>query len=243
MEYWMYTLIISLGIGILAGTGVYLLSYNYLLAILTAAAFIIGINYFIGKKFLKKLTELFKQVEKDLKADRAEKAIERLKSGYEYGKWQFFVKEQIDSQIGMILYTKKRFDEALPYLKNGISKNWMAMSMLATYYFRNKNIDEAKKVMEKAIKATPKEGFVYAVYAYILDSNNERDKAIEILTKGLKKSPLDEKLESNLELLKNGKKMKMQNYGTLWMQLNIEKIPQGAKPYQALIGRPKIRRR
>jgi len=239
----MYTLIISLGIGTLAGIGVYLLSYNYFLAILTAAVLVIGINYFIGKKFLKKLTDLFKTVEKDLKADRSEKAIERLKSGYSYSKWQFLVKEQIDSQIGMILYTKKKFDEALPYLKNGLSKNWMSMCMLATYYFKNKNIDEAKKVMEKAIKATPKEGFVYAVYAYILDSNGERDKAIEVLTKGLKKSPLDEKLESNLELLKNGKKMKMQNYGTLWMQLNIEKIPQGAKPYQALIGRQKIRRR
>jgi tetratricopeptide (TPR) repeat protein len=239
----MYTLIISATIGLLIGIGVYFLSYSYFLSILTAAVVIIATNYFVGKKILKKLTELFKQVEKDLKADRAEKAIERLKSGYHFGKWQFFVRQQIDSQIGMILYTKKRFQEALPYLENSFNKNWMAMCMLATYYYKNKEIDKAKKIMEKAIKSNAKEGFVYAVYAYILDNNNERDKAIEILSKGLKKAPLDEKLASNLELLKNGKKMKMQNYGNLWLQLNIERLPQGVKPYQALLGRQKIKRR
>jgi tetratricopeptide (TPR) repeat protein len=239
----MYTLLISATVGLLAGLAVYFLSYSYFLSILVAAVIIIATNYFVGKKILKKLTELFKQVEKDLKADRAEKAIERLKTGYRFGKWQFFVRQQIDSQIGMILYTKKKFQEALPFLENSFNKNWMAMCMLATYYYKNKDIDRAKRIMEKAIKSNSKEGFVYAVYAYILDNNGERDKAIEILSKGLKKTPLDEKLASNLELLKNGKKMKMQNYGNLWLQLNIERMPQGAKPYQALIGRQKIKRR
>lgn len=239
----MYTLIISLGIGTALGVLVYFLSYSYFWSLIVAVICVIGINYFIGKRFLKKLTELFKKVEVDLKADRHEKAIERLKSAYSYGNWQFFVKQQLDSQIGMILYTKRKFEEALPYLKNSFNKNWMAMSMLATYHFKEKNVAEAKSIMEKSIKATPKESFVYALYAYFLESNNEKDKAIEILNKGLKKLPLDEKLESNLELLKNGKKMKMQNYGNLWMQLNVDKMPQGVKPYQMLIGRQKIRRR
>lgn len=239
----MYTLIISLGIGTVLGVLVYFLSYSYFWALIVAVICVIGINYFIGKRFLKKLTELFKKVEVDLRADRSEKAIEKLKNGYSYGNWQFFVKQQLDSQIGMILYTKRKFEEALPYLKNSFNKNWMAMSMLATYHFKEKNVAEAKSIMEKSIKATPKESFVYALYAYFLENNNEKEKAIEILTKGLKKLPLDEKLESNLELLKNGKKMKMQNYGNFWMQLNVDKMPQGVKPYQMLIGRQKIRRR
>jgi len=92
------------------------------LALIAGLIIVIVINFFTGKYFLKKLTELFKLVEKDIKSDRAEKAIERLMEGYKYAKWQFFIKEQINAQIGMILYAKKRFDEALPYLKSAFQK-------------------------------------------------------------------------------------------------------------------------
>jgi hypothetical protein len=97
--------------------------------------------------------------------------------------------------------------------------------------------------MQKAIKGAKKEGFVYSVYAYFLSQINEKNKAIEILNQGAKKAPLDEKLQSNLDALRNGKKMKMQNYGQLWMQLNISKIPQGIKPYQMILASKRIKPR
>jgi len=155
----------------------------------------------------------------------------------------FFVKEQINSQIGIILYSKKRFEEALPYLQSGFQKNWLSIAMLATYYYKEKQYDNMKNIMEKAIKNSPKEGFLYTLYAYYLQSINETDKALEVLTQGNKKVPLDEKLEAALEAIKNNKKIKIQNYGNLWLQLNIEKIPQGAKPYHMHLMNQKIRRR
>jgi len=54
---------------------------------------------------------------------------------------------------------------------------------------------------------------------------------------------LDEKLLSNLDALRNGKKIKMQNYGSLWMQLNISKIPQGIKPYQLILANKRFKPR
>jgi tetratricopeptide (TPR) repeat protein len=239
----MFTIIISAFSGALVGLLVFLLSKSFVLSIFLGMIIVLAINFFLGKYFLKKLTELFKLVEKDIKSDKPEKAIERLKDGYKYSKWQFFVKEQINSQIGIILYSKKRFEEALPYLQSGFQKNWLSMAMLATYYYKEKQYDNMKNIMEKAIKNSPKEGFLYTLYAYYLQSINETDKALEVLTQGNKKVPLDEKLEASLEAIKNNKKIKIQNYGNLWLQLNIEKIPQGAKPYHMHLMNQKIRRR
>ena len=39
-----------------------------------------------------------------------DKAIKTLKSGYPLGNWQFFVKSQLQAQIGTIYYLKKDFD-------------------------------------------------------------------------------------------------------------------------------------
>jgi len=239
----MFTIIISAFSGALVGLLVFLLSKSFVLSIFLGMIIVLAINFFLGKYFLKKLTELFKLVEKDIRSDKPEKAIERLKDGYKYSKWQFFVKEQINSQIGIILYSKKRFEEALPYLQSGFQKNWLSMAMLATYYYKEKQYDNMKNIMEKAIKNSPKEGFLYTLYAYYLQSINETDKALEVLTQGNKKVPLDEKLEASLEAIKNNKKIKIQNYGNLWLQLNIEKIPQGAKPYHMHLMNQKIRRR
>ncbi|MEF3255662.1 MAG: hypothetical protein K6348_08940 [Deferribacterales bacterium] len=239
----MYTIIISALSGSLFGLILFYLSQSYILALLGGMVVVIAINFFMGKHFLNKLTELFRLVEKDIRSDKADKAIERLNEGFKYAKWQFFVKEQINSQIGIILYSKKRFDEALPYLKAGFHKNWLSMAMLGTLYFKNKQYDLMKQTFDKAIKSSPKEGFLYTLYAYYLQSINENQKALEVLTLGNKKVPLDDKLESALEAVKNNKKIKMQNYGNLWLQLNVEKLPQGAKPYHMHLMNQKIRRR
>ncbi|MGA1846070.1 tetratricopeptide repeat protein [Deferribacter abyssi] len=239
----MLTLLISLSVSLLAAIGLYFITYNYIWSLMLMVVIILGLNFFIGRYFLKKLTAVFQEIEKDLKNNRFEKAINRLKNAYAFSKWQFFVKEQINSQIGIILYMQKKFDDAKSYLEKGFAKNWMGMAMLATLYFKEKKYEKVKSTMDKAIKNAPKEGFLYSLYAYFLTEMGEKDKAIEILVKGSKKAPLDEKLETNLEALRNGKKMKMKNYGTLWLQLNIEKMPQGFKPYQMVLARQKIRRR
>lgn len=130
----MYTLIISVAVSTALSLGLYFLTYSIFWPLVLMVVGILGLNFFIGKKMLNKLTALFGAVEKDIQANRVEKAVEKLKSGYDYAKWQFMVKEQIDSQIGIIYYTNKQFEKkAAPYLENAFSKKtgwlWQCMPL------------------------------------------------------------------------------------------------------------------
>ena len=239
----MLTLAIAIGLGSLLGYLLYSLVGSILLSVFIFIAALLGINFLVGKHFMKKMTALMESVEKDLRSEKMDRAVEKLKSGYSYGKWQFFVKKQIDSQIGSIYYIRKKFDEALPYLENSFNRNWGAMAMLASHHFRTKNYEKTYKVMDETVAANKKEPFVYSLYAWFLSEQKNDDKAIAILTKGLKKLPLNERLQSEADSLKNRKKIKMQNYGAMWMQLHLGKSADGARPYQMHLANQRIKRR
>ena len=67
---------------------------------------------------------------------------------------------------------------------------------------------------------------------------------MSVLEKGIKKTGGDERLQANLEALREGKKMKMNGYGDMWYQFHLEK--QGAvikQQTKAVQGRRKIVRR
>lgn len=239
----MFTILISVFASVIASTGIYMLTYNIWWALTIAVICVLAINFFVGRIFLNKLKALFGNVEKDLRSGRYEKAIERLKDGYKYANWQFFVKEQINSQIGIILYSTKKFDESLGYLEKGFKKNWLSMCMLASSYYKAKDVNKALETLKSAVKNSAKEGFVYSFYAWMLSNNGDSDKAIEVLNTGVKKCPADERLEANMEALKNGKKVKMERYGNMWLQLQIAKTPEGGKPYQQFLANQRIKRR
>lgn len=240
----MYTIIISVAVATALSLGLYFLTYGIFWPIFLFAVVVLALNFFIGKKFLTKLTNLFKSVEKDLAAGRTDKAVEKLKAGYSYAKWQFLVKEQIDSQIGIIYYTSRQFDQAEPYLKNAFSKNWMAMAMLAATHYKAEEMDKVRKVMDKGLKGAPKEGFMYSLYAWFLLEKGDKEKAIEVLSKGVDRNPADERLSSNLDAVKNGKKLKMQNYGNYWLQMHLGgKNPAGGAQYQQFLMNQRMKRR
>jgi tetratricopeptide (TPR) repeat protein len=240
----MFTLIVSVAVSTAASLGLYFLTYKLFWPLFLFTVGVIGINFFIGKKFMKKLTDLFASVEKDIKANRVDKAVEKLKTGYDYAKWQFMVREQIDSQIGIIYYTNKQFDQADEHLDKAFSKNWMAMCMRAASAYKKGDMENVKKVMDKAVKGSKKEGFVYVLYSWFLIESGDKDAALQILTKGVEKNPLDEKLSSSLDAVKNGKKLKMQNYGNYWLQMHLGgKAPQGGQQYQQFLMNQRMKRK
>ncbi|MBI5190633.1 MAG: hypothetical protein HZA22_08145 [Nitrospirae bacterium] len=185
-----------------------------------------GLNYFLAKRVIAKVEALMAQVTKELQAQKFDKAIKTLKSGYPLGNWQFFVKAQLDAQIGVIYYLMKDDDEAFNYLKQGFNKHWMAMGMLAILYMKKKDLKMMTETFEKAVKSSPKEGMLWNLYAYCVLKEGDRDKALEILARGLAKIPGDEKLLANQTAVANKQKMKMRGYGELWLQFYLEKTPQ-----------------
>jgi len=184
-----------------------------------------GLNYYLAKRIMKKVEDLMASVTKDLQNQRFEKAVKTLKSGYPLGNWQFFVKSQLQAQVGTIYYLTKDFDTAMGYLKEGFSRHWVAMGMLAILYQKKNDKAKMTETFEKAVKVTAKESMLWSLYAYCVLKDGDRDKALEILARGLKKLPDDDKLKANHTAVANKQKMKMKNYGELWMQFYLEKTP------------------
>jgi len=214
-------------------------SPNMWLAMIVSAVVFIVVFLLSTRITMKKVTALMELAQRDMLANRSDKAIKELQGGLKYGAWQIYVKQQINSQIGTIYYLKRDFKEAVPYLEKGFVRNWVGTSMLAITHMKKNKTEKMVETFEKAVSANRKEPMVYAVYAFCLDRVGRRAKAIEILKKGAAKTG-NEHLEDNKNLLEAGKKMKMKGFGDMWYQFHLEK--QGAiikKQTKAMTGRRK----
>jgi hypothetical protein len=87
---------------------------------------------------------------------------------------------------------------------------------------RNKK-EKMRETFEKAVRWSSKESLLWSLYAFCLNEGGDSGKAKEILARGLKKIPGDERIMHNLEALNEGKKMKMRSYGDMWLQFHLEK--------------------
>ena len=208
--------------------------------IMAVSAVVFMVVFMIMTKIvMKKVGAVMDVAQRDMLANRGDKAIAELQSGLKYGAWQIYVKQQINSQIGTIHYLKRNFKDAVPYLEKGFVRNWVSTSMLAITYMKKNKQSKMVETFEKAVTGSRKEPMVYAVYAFCLDRVGERNKAIEILKKGVSKTS-DERLQDNIGQLEAGKKMKMKGFGDMWYQFHLEK--QGAiikKQTKAMTGRRK----
>ncbi len=198
----------------------------------------------ITRIVMNKVSALMEAAQRDIQAGRAEKAIKTLESGYQFKNWQFYIKAQIDAQIGMLLFLKRDFAKAFDYLQKGFVRHWVAMGMLGVCYMKRNQTAKMVETFEKAVGATKKEALLWNLYAYCLEKVGDKDKAIAVLEKALKKTGGDERLEANLEALKEGRKMKMRAFGDLWFQFHLEKPGSVMKEQsRAVMGRRKIVRR
>jgi tetratricopeptide (TPR) repeat protein len=233
----MYNILISAGTLVVAFL---LLTFaaglSWWLSLIISLILFMGLFYLISRVVMKKVMAIMESATKDLQAQRVEKGIRELQSALQYGKWQIYVTGQVNSQIGMVYYMKRDFTAAFPYLEKSFFKNWVAMGMLAISYMKRNKKDKMKETFEKAVTGSPKEALIWNLYAYCLCEINEPGKAKETLEKGLKKLSGDEKTRQNLELLQEGKKMKMKGFGEMWLQFHLESIGTIQKQQMAAMG-------
>jgi len=235
----MYNILISLAAAVVS-----LLIMVFALKLAWWGSLIVGLIVFalffvlLSKATMKKVMAKMDVAGKDLQAQppRFEKAIRELKETLRYGKWQVYVESQINSQIGMIYYMKRDFSNAFPYLEKSFFKNWVAMGMLAISYMKRHKKPMMISTFDKAVQWNGKESMLWALYAYCLNESDDAAKAREILNKGLKKNPGDDKLKDLLESLQNGKKMNMRAYGDLWFQFHLESLGALQKHQMASMG-------
>jgi tetratricopeptide (TPR) repeat protein len=211
------------------------------LAFIIALLIFVGAFYLISRYIMKQVMAIMDTATRDLQAQRVEKGIRELQSALRFSKWQIYVEGQVNAQIGMVYYLKRDFTAAFPYLEKAFFKHWMAMGMLAISYMKRNKKDRMKETFEKAVQASPKEPLLWNVYAYCLCEAGEPGKAKEVLEKGLKKLSGDDKTRQNLELLQEGKKMKMKGFGDMWLQFHLESIGTIQKQQMAAMGGAKRR--
>jgi uncharacterized protein HemY len=211
------------------------------LSLIIALLVFAGAFLLISRLVMKKVMAAIETAGKDLHGQRVEKAIRELQSAFKYGKWQMYVTEQLNAQIGMIYFMKRDFSDAFPYLEKAFFKNWVAMGMLAVTYMKRNKKDKMKATFEKAVQWTGKESLLWNLYAYCLADCGDTDKAMEVLEKGLKKLPGDERITGNLEALREGKRMKMKSFGDMWLQFHLERPGTLMKQQVAAMGGMKRR--
>ncbi|PLX93523.1 MAG: hypothetical protein C0621_07250 [Desulfuromonas sp.] len=212
-------------------------------ALLGTIAFIL-VYFLLSRVVMKKVGVIMETAQKDVMAGRVDKAVKELKDAFRFTPWQIYVKGQLNAQIGMLLYLKRDFNEAFTYLQKGFVRHWVAMGMLGICYMKRQKIDKMIETFDKGTAASRKEPMLWNLYAYCLDKVGQPAKAIAAMEKGVKKVGGHELLESNLVLLKEGKKMKMLDWGDLWYQFHLES--QGTLVKQqtkAMQGRRKIVRK
>lgn len=213
----------SLGLALLVALLFFLLRIPLWLGI--PAGLLGGAALFIwlGRRVQTELEAIFTKAGEQLKKQQFDPAIETMKSAYRLAPRQFLVKGTIDGQIGMVQYLRKKNAEAEPLLRTASAQHYIAKAMLAILLWKRGEVKHAKETFELAIRSGKKESLLYAVYAYMLNEVHDREKAIEILNKGLSVCKGDERLENNRNLLQNKKAMKMKVYGEQWYQFLLER--------------------
>lgn len=233
----MYNLLVSIGAAIAVFLIIKLVTpLSWLLSLILAMPVFLLVYFLIARYVMKKVMAIMEIANRDLQGQRVEKAVRELQTAHRYGKWQFYVTGQINSQIGVIYYVKRDFTNAFSYLEKSFVKNWVAMGMLAITYMKRNKKEKMLETFEKAVRWSPKESLLWSLYAFCVNEGGDADKAREILSRGLKKMPGDERLTHNLEALKEGKKMKMRSYGDMWLQFHLEKQSAIMKQQAAALG-------
>ena len=187
----------------------------------------VGVSYYLlARRTWKKLEALMATVQKELMAQKLDRALQTLEGGFALAPWQFLVAAQIHSQIGVLRYVRQDFAGALPHLEKSFSRHGIARAMLAVAWYKKKDLEKMRKVFDDAAKDNKKEGLLFAAWAWIEEEEGDHERAIAVLARGLKGNPGDEKLKAAAQALQNDKRLKLGKlYGEQWFQFHLEKMP------------------
>jgi len=222
----MYNVAVSLGSGLLVALIVALATdwrwwgFGIFLGLFLAVVSFVAIS----RKITTKLQSLFLRANAEIQRQKPDLAIEILKEGYRWKHWAFLVHSQIDSQIGIILYSLKKFGEAYKYLQHANPRLYLAYCLLVIGHLKNGRKKEALDAMELLMRFNKKEAFVFSLCAYLYENElDDREQAIAVIKRGLKSLPNNQNLNEHLMALQNKTPFKMEKYGDVWYQMLLDR--------------------
>jgi tetratricopeptide (TPR) repeat protein len=230
----MYNLLIALAVGLLVAAAVLLAHLPWYAALVPGFLAFAGVFLLLARRVGQRVKAIMDQAQKELsvqstsvreRQQRIDKAVKTLESALVWDKWQPFIGGEIHAQIGMVQYMVKDYLQAEPHLRQASPRNGLALGLLGALHFQRKEYAEMESAFEGAVKGQKKEGILWAVYAWCLLQRKDRDKALQVINRGVAANPSDEKLKAGLVALQNDKKLKMKVWEPLWWQFGLE-MPQ-----------------
>lgn len=220
----MINLVLSLAAGLAAFAGTAAV-FSWLPAIFPGVIVALGVYVWLAQRALKEMNALNERAQKELSAQRIDRAVEIFRSGLPLARQQFLVGPVLHANIGSLLYMKQDFEAARPHLEQGYVRNYMARAMLACLHYKKKDEAAMRREFEAAVRYGKKEGLIWSTYAYCLEKLGGRDEAMKVLARAVAANPADERLKANLLALQNNKRMKMRGYGLQFYQFHLEPLP------------------
>jgi len=199
---------------------------------------------FLMRRVGKMINPVVEEAQRHMQGGRRELALQSLRSGLRFTRWHPLLAPQLRTQIGLLLYDQGDTDGALAELKQGSSRPWESPAFLGCAYFKKRDEAAMAKAFEKAVKVGEKDDLSWTVYAWCLQSREKKAEAVAVLKRALVKLPANERLKNNLELVTEGKKMKVAPYGDRWARFGLDGSKTGVpKQMRGFAQRPGFRQR
>lgn len=243
----MYNLLIAIGAGLVGFLAFYATGAINAFGSSLIGTLVFGAAYFfLARRTLKQLEFIMLDAQRELTAARqgntlnqarVDAGLARIREGFALSKWQFLVEGQVHAQLGMILFMLQKFDDAKPHLEKSFSRIPQARAFLAVLHYKAKNGEAMIRAFEEAVGAEKKNSLIWSAYAWCLRESGLREKALEVLGRGVKENPNDPKLKDNQLALQNNERLRMKPYGQEWWAFHLEPppmdfIPAGMRPQQ-----------
>lgn len=196
----MYNLLLAIAMSVAAFLLAPLLGFPWVSGLLPAV-FVLPIAFFLLMRRTARLVEAELAPVQEIAArmqdartaaerDAAIDEIRALLTGVQqrWGRWQVWLEESIDGQLGMLLYGQGKYDEAAPLLARS-TRDGNAQLGLACVHVRKGDLDAASAAFKAAAEAAPKEPSIFLMWGAIMASKGRRDEALQALTRGLDGNP------------------------------------------------------
>lgn len=241
----MYTILVALGVGAVVGAIWTALGLwkTWAFGIVLGLTLAVAVFIVLSRRMARRLEPAFEQVQRQVQQGNMQLALRSLEDLLPLGRWQVLLTGQIHAQMGSLCFTMGDEKRALEHLEKASPRVADGQLFLASLYYRRKDVDKAKQVLDTAIRFNKKQMMLYNVYAWILNKEGEREAAIQQLLRCLKVEKSNEITRDNLQRLQNDKKLNMKRFGMAWYSLQLEKLPAEMRRSTAVTGRKGFRQK
>lgn len=214
----MYNVVISFVIGVVVfgAVSLFLPWWGSLLPALLAAGLAM---FFLARRINGLVQPELAKVGPLLQARDVKGAEAQLRSVQErFGKWQLYLDQQIEAQLGMIDYLQMKWDAALPKLEKGSWQNASAQMCIGAIHFRKGNKEKAWELLAKACDTDAKDPLTHIVHAVLRARSDQREEALAAVSKGLETLPDHTGLKQLKQRIANKKKIDVKQLPQAWYQ-------------------------